>query len=221
MAKMGRPPKDEDSKKTAHLSVRVSTSLRNRLEQARQEEGGRSLSEEVEIRLSSSFDLDKSIDELFGGKETRLIFQIVAKQIDLMAALVGGRTDVPYDPARPRLGPAKLHWTKDRFVHDQTKLLIDTVLQHFKPRGRPIIPKSLLSYSSTKREVARIGKHYAVEALALIEHLVRNRGNEADVPIYRQAARAVGRQLKGSPLKKYVKDQQRQIKEYVARGRDK
>jgi hypothetical protein len=218
--KAGRPPKDAANRRDTRLSVRISTALRNKLETARLEEGEQSLSEEVETRLSSSFELEKSVDELFGGKDTRRILQILAEQIDAIEALVGGRIDIPYDPARPRLGPAKLRWFEDPFVYDQVKLMLDSVFQRFKPSGRRVIPKHLLPYPSAKKEVENMGKHFAIVALAQIE-VARDHGNEVDVPVqYRKAARSLGKQLKGSPLRKYLKDQQRHLKQYFVKGRD-
>jgi hypothetical protein len=218
--KAGRPPKDAANRRDTRLSVRISTALRNKLETARLEEDERSLSEEVEIRLSGSFDMDKTISELFGGKETSLILQILAEQIDAIEALVGGRSDIPYDPARPRLGPAKLRWFKDPFVYDQVRLMLDTVLQHFKPAGRRVIPKHLLPYPAAKREVENMGKHFAILALAQIE-AARDQGSEVEVRVqYRRAAHSLGRHLKGSPVKKYLRDQQRHLKQYFVKGRD-
>jgi hypothetical protein len=216
MTKMGRPPKDESSKKTAHLSVRISTSLRNRLEQARLEEGGRSLSEEVEIRLRESFEINKSIDDLFGGKETRRILQIIAEQIEAIEGATGERI---YDPEKPR-NPARPRWFKDPFVYGQVRLMIDTIFQYLKPAGRRVIPKHVLLHPSLKKEAENMGKHHAVQALARIQ-AARDQGRETDQPIqYRRAARVLGSQLKGSPIKKYLKNQQRHMKQYFAKGRD-
>ena len=75
MATVGRPRKDEDSRKSAHLSIRISAKVRAALDEARrQPEGKRSLSQEIELRLLQSFEMDEQIKKRFGGNHTYLHF---------------------------------------------------------------------------------------------------------------------------------------------------
>lgn len=56
----GRPPKPADERKGANLTFRTRADFRERLEQAAQQ-SGRSVTEEVELRVERSFEIDRMI----------------------------------------------------------------------------------------------------------------------------------------------------------------
>jgi hypothetical protein len=200
MAKLGRPQKDAGSRKSAHLSVRISPKLRDKLEtERRQLEGEPSLSRLIEDRLRESFELGKSIDELFGGKKTRQILQIVAERIAGIEI------------------STQLGWLDDRYTFDQVKSMIDVVLEHLRPAGRRTIPKPMRWHASLRKDVENLGRHSALLALACIES-ARDYPKESDVPRqYGRAALQFGSRVKGSPIDELQKDRQqtrRRIWEY-------
>jgi hypothetical protein len=193
---MGRPPKDDGSKKSAHLSIRISANLRDLLAEARKRPDGEvSLSEEVELRLLESFKKDEDIEKRFGGTGTARLLEILADRIlSIEASTTGER------------------WFIDRFTFDQVRSMIDIVLDHFKPDGRRTLPKAMRGYPpSLKNEVENLGRHQAVLALALLQSAAAF-PKEREIPaLYHKAAIPLGRRLKGSPIDEWEKqEQQRQ-----------
>jgi len=62
--KAGRPYKDEDLRKSAHLSIRLSAKLRDLLQsEANSHPEGRTFSQEISIRLWESFPKEKAAFE--------------------------------------------------------------------------------------------------------------------------------------------------------------
>jgi hypothetical protein len=73
----GRPPKAEGERKASHITFRVRENLRERLQRAA-EENGRSLSEETEYRLESTFrDQDVALRALGGPKAEAIVAPIL------------------------------------------------------------------------------------------------------------------------------------------------
>jgi hypothetical protein len=152
--RIGRPPKDAASKKGTHVSIRMSTKLREALDTARrQPEDERSLSEEIELRLWASLTADKDIEMRFGGKATARLLQIIAERIMAIEIDAGGEHK----------------WLDDRFVYEHVCTMIDVILDHLKPRGRRTMPKVLMRRHPTLlKEVENIGRHNALRALAML-----------------------------------------------------
>jgi hypothetical protein len=198
MPRIGRPPKDQAGAKGAHLSIRMSTKLRERLEAARrQPDSVRSLSEEIEIRLRESFDRDRDIEKRFGGPATARLLEIVAERIVSIETSTGG-TD--------KTGRPILRWFDDRFSYDQVRAMIETVLDYFRPTGRRTIPKAMRWHASLKKEVENIGRHNALLALASLESAATH-SPDSHVPVmYDKAALPLGRRLRGSPFNGLQKD---------------
>lgn len=192
--KAGRPPKDAANRRDTRLSVRISTALRNRLEHARLEDGERSLSEEVELRLRESFETNKQIEERFGGKGTSRILQIVADRIGSIET------------------STELRWFDDRYTYDQVKAMVDVIFAHFKPAGRRTIPKPMQWHLSLKKDVENLGRHVALLALATLES-ARDHPKESDLPAqYGKAALPVGRRLRGSPSEELEKERKQSLR---------
>lgn len=68
----GRPPIAEQDRKTSNLTFRTRGDLRAKLEEAAQE-SGRSISEEIEHRLHSTFDKRLILNQIWGGASVRLM----------------------------------------------------------------------------------------------------------------------------------------------------
>jgi hypothetical protein len=192
--KAGRPPKDKGSKRTAHLSVRISAMLRGQLEAARHhDEIERSLSDEVAMRLSESFTADQHIEKRFGGADTALLLQILAEKIRAIEVGAGGEH----------------HWLDHRFVFDQVRTMIKILLDRLAPPGRPgAMPEVVRAWHPTLRKHARdLGRWHAQNALSLLDAAGKE-GVPHELPpgLYFRAAvllgprlrRAAGRRGKGS-----------------------
>ena len=79
MAK-GRAPKGEYVGKSSVFSTRIRPDLKKKLEQAAKR-SGRSLSQEIEHRLSRSFIEDDKIAEMFGDRRTFVLMRMMADAI--------------------------------------------------------------------------------------------------------------------------------------------
>jgi hypothetical protein len=70
--RVGRPPKPKDELKARNMTFRVRERLRERLQQAAQE-NGRSVSEEIEYRVESTFKERDTLVRAFGGLDAETI----------------------------------------------------------------------------------------------------------------------------------------------------
>jgi hypothetical protein len=201
----GRPSKDEGSKKSAHLSIRISAKLRDLLEKARRRSGGEvSLSEEVELRLIASFQADKEVEERFGGYPTAGLLAIVAKCIRAIEIRCDGD-----------------HWLDNAFVFGQARQMLNVLLDHFRPRGKRVIPKLHPSLGKYAKE---IGPYEARRALALLEQAKNASRQEIEnIPVelrpveYLQVKNVLGRLLQRKPtdeLQAYEEQRRRRIDAY-------
>jgi hypothetical protein len=165
MPKRGRPPKDEASSKSKPVSIRLTPELRTRLEAERTSAAPeRSLSQEIELRIRETFDFDKSMQKLLGGSDYHYwLLRIVAEQI----------VSIEYHIGRQFL--------KDRFTFDQVKSAINTILDHFKPRGRSSPPERLTSVFE-EQAIREFGKRLALLALVPIALAPKHRENVLVLP---------------------------------------
>jgi hypothetical protein len=146
MAKIGRPPIDEATRKDSHLSIRISNSLRERLEIACKEED-RTISQEVELRLQRSFEEPtQPIRERLGGPTTYWLFLIMGNQIRILENNFTGE-----------------RWWRDPYTHRQAKTLINSMMDFFKPTGRVRTPRRFMGIDQS------LGQHLAEREMANIE----------------------------------------------------
>ena len=146
----GRPRLKEEDRKSEPVGIRLTRDLRDQLEDARRPDG-RSLTEEIELRLSESFQMEKNVNELFGGRETRLILQIFGERIaGIEISTQSG-------------------WLNDRYTFDQVKSMIEIVLARLRPGGRRTIPKSMRWHPTLKKDAENVGRQSALLALACLE----------------------------------------------------
>lgn len=145
MAKIGRPT-GPGGKKSAQLSIRISPELRAKLEAAaKEDEVGRSLSQEIEARLRLSFgEPQRRVDE-FGGPILYSLFHTLAAHI------------------RGIEHNTKHRLWEDRYTFDECMVLIDMVMQRFKPAGSRKVPKQL--------KETQLGKMSAVTMLVLLNDI--------------------------------------------------
>jgi hypothetical protein len=122
----GRPPIDEAIRKSEQLSIRISASLREKLE-ASSKQTERSLSQEIEARLRLSFEENQIRIDEFCGQENYWLFRIIANQIRTLEK-------VTY------IGEHRLWWD-DPYLFKQVKILINTILDYLKPKGRAVTPR--------------------------------------------------------------------------------
>jgi hypothetical protein len=144
MARLGRPPKKDIAKKSAQLSIRISAALRKQLEAAsKKAEPPRSLSQEIEFRLTASFGELERVQDQFGGPTNFWLFQTIARRIGTLEKLTRKR------------------WYQDAYTYQQMLRLVQTALGYFRPGGRVAVPRPLKGHP--------LGQQLAVRALADIE----------------------------------------------------
>jgi hypothetical protein len=163
MPKRGRPPKDEASRKSEPVSIRLTPELRNRLEAERTSaDPQRTLSQEIELRIRESFDLDKSIKELLGGADHYWFMRFVAQQLIIMEHQTGRK------------------FLKDRFTFDQVKDSINTILDYYKPRGASSPPEHLTQLP--EGAIRELGKRSALLMLSSLKLAEMRRDNLLVLP---------------------------------------
>jgi hypothetical protein len=152
MAKRGRPLKDEASRKSEPVSIRLTPELRARLESDRLREiPPRTLSQEIDQRIRESFDLEKSIKKELGGADRYYwLLRLFAEDIRFIEDQTGQR------------------FVEDRFTFDQVRAVINTFLDHFKPPGASLPPERLTCLLD-QRAITLLGKRAALLTLTSLE----------------------------------------------------
>jgi hypothetical protein len=118
MGKRGPAPKGEFTGQSAVLSTRIRPETRAALEAAAKE-SGRSLSQEIEFRLRSTFLEDEKIVDVFGSKKNYAIMRMAASLAESMMN------------ARDRAAD----WTADPYLYDQVTKSIALVFELLRPPG--------------------------------------------------------------------------------------
>ena len=139
MPRLGRPKKDEAERRSAQLSIRIPASLRKRLDAARLEaETPRSLSQEIEYRLRRSFeDPEQKVKERFGSLSLYWLFRVAGNLIRNLERFTG-------EP-----------WWRNPYTHQETKRLINWLLDRGKPAGRATTPRRFAAMGKS------LGQHLA------------------------------------------------------------
>jgi hypothetical protein len=134
MAKKGRKPKGEYSGKSLVFSTRITPQLRKALEKAANS-SGRSVSQEVEHRLSRTFKEDGDIVDLFGSRQTYRLMRMMADAVH-----VGSKDGEPVD------------WLSDPVAYVLARAAINSILDFVAPNEvEAAINNPLLqSYSNAK-----------------------------------------------------------------------
>ncbi len=125
----GRPPKGEYADTRAALTARVTTELRAALDRAAGE-NDRSLSQEIEHRLRSTFAAGlpggsgNVIADTYGGRETYALMLVVAQLAKSVAFLT------------------QKSWIEDRFAFEVMRTALAEVVAQMAPEGEPEISGS-------------------------------------------------------------------------------
>lgn len=125
MGKRGPQASGGYGDKTAVLSTRITSDLRQSLEDAAAT-SGRSLSSEIEHRLRRSFDDDRVIDQL-GGQQLYAILRTVAAVMSMAGTGFMSELDRRSDPAA--------EWLNDPDGYDRAFWAVVTVLDAMRPPG--------------------------------------------------------------------------------------
>jgi len=192
MAKrIGRPPKDEASKKGEHLSIRMSSNLRRLLDDARHRpDGARSLSQEIELRLWQTFTAQKDMEERFGGADTARFLHTMANCIRKIETRAGGDH----------------HWLDNRFVFDQVRIMLNVILDYFQPRGRHTMPRLWrLLDPALRKDFENMGRRQAITILAMLKIAADKDNMPAVLPPtdLKLAADELAPRIRGTPLVEY------------------
>jgi hypothetical protein len=93
----GRPPAGEFKGKSTVFTTRIRPDLRERLAESA-EQNGRSLSQEVERRLSDSFRLDDRMEDAFGSADNFWTMRIIAMALENSHSIHGSSKSWRQDP---------------------------------------------------------------------------------------------------------------------------
>jgi hypothetical protein len=185
---LARPTDNPAGKKSAPIAIRLSPGLREHLEKARQESGS-SMSREIERRLIDSFQMDQKCVEEFGSMFNYRLFRMMAD----------GFKQLEYQCKGNKL------W-EDRFVFNQSKIYINTILNHFQPKGRSIPPEPWLGPPEGRR---RMGRMFALSQIASLQIYTQDKGEPGSewlLPNIVGAVGTVGTKLKKSALNALEKE---------------
>lgn len=117
----GPAPKGEHVGKSAVFSTRIRADLRAQLDAAAKA-SGRSLSQEVENRLRSSFKYDERLADQFGSVRDAFVMKLIASALQVAAK----------NPDRPNVS-----WLDDPTAFRQAMRTLGAVLEAIRPDGAP------------------------------------------------------------------------------------
>jgi TraY domain len=187
MARRGPQPKDVANTKSVHVGFRMTPQLHELLVEEAQK-AGRSLSQEIDFRLRRSFEFEgphQQLKDRFGGETTYWVFLIAGNLVRRLENFTGER------------------WWRDPYTHRQLKVLMATILDCFKPDGRPRTPTKFVAINEP------LGQHLAERELANIESTLFDSNppiglnwGGMTVTEWRRAADWFKGKLKKSPLAK-------------------
>jgi hypothetical protein len=192
-SKRGRPK--TGGRKGVPVGLRFTKELRDRLEDARRAYG-RSLSQEIELRLWDSFTVQEKIEQRFGGHSTSAFLSIVADGIMAIQTF------------------ADEHWLDNPFVFEQVQKMLDVMLDHRKPRGRPVLPENIRrrvtllkadAKNLLKADAKNIGQKTALECLIELDAAGNARVPGEFPPPMHYFDKPLARGLRESPLAKMEK----------------
>jgi hypothetical protein len=194
MAKRGRPLKDEAGRKSEPVSIRLTPELRTRLEAERMSaDPERTLSQEIDLRIRESFDLDLSIKKTLGGADYYWLLRLVAQETVFIEHQTSRR------------------FVEDRFTFDQVKAAINTILDHFKPPGASSPPERLTALLD-ERAITLLGKRAALLKLTQLELAKMSSGDLPVLPDFVDpiaASRHLSRWMQKSAIAELERDWRR------------
>lgn len=133
--KRGRKPQGAYADKNSVLTTRITTELREKLDQAREQRPVTwSLSQEVEDRLRMSFNEDEPIKNRFGSMEAYGIARLLTLMLDQVESMT------------------QRHWAENAFTVQTAGHAIAYVLAEFKGSDDEGIPEHLADYYPGPRE---------------------------------------------------------------------
>jgi hypothetical protein len=116
--KQGRPPKDDDVKKAAHINTRITEELKTKLDSAAAE-SRRTLSQEIAERLEQSFRQSAHAGD---SRETRLLLDTIAKAMSEIEEVTGEL------------------WHANPFTFREVARAVAGIVAVFRPPGKCRVP---------------------------------------------------------------------------------
>jgi len=168
MARRGRPTKQAKPGTKASLGLKVTASLKARLEEAAAA-SGRTQSQEAEYRLERSFDrfdLLREVLELSYGRHLAGLVQTIG---DTAFRVAAGTNALLY--VYPRAKPAKVSFDRcllDPWTFDQVTSAVTILLKHLAPTGDAQPPEALRSDQADDSPLLSIGAKYAADVIELL-----------------------------------------------------
>jgi TraY domain-containing protein len=141
-ARMGRPPKAPTPGERIGMSLRVTPDMKNRLDQAAQD-NGRSLSQEAEVRLEQSFRDDDLLPQLMAaayGERLAGVLMMVGAAMSLAGRGTGTLTTLNAEGAA--------NWMDHPWAFEQSRAAIDRVLDTVRPEGEASPPPAVTAMAA-------------------------------------------------------------------------
>jgi hypothetical protein len=118
------------------LNMRTTKELRDLLEASAQR-SGRSLAQEVEARVQTSFEIERRADErqladVFGNREVFGIVKLIARAMNEVGRVAGFRATFTLEAAE--------HWLDNPYAYDQATRAVAHILEEFRPAGEVKLP---------------------------------------------------------------------------------
>lgn len=136
MAKRGRKPKGEFEGRTAVYSARLTPETKAALEEAAAR-SGRSVSQEVEMRLRQSLESEMAIQQNFGGPDEYAVAQLVAKTLQITGHVAVARCQ------RTEGASKEPHWLHNPDAFGDCRVAVNAVLDAIDP-GKPPPPERMI-----------------------------------------------------------------------------
>jgi len=175
---MARPRKDNAAKRGKVLTTRVDEALHDSLRKA-STEGARTISQEIQMRLRTSFNTDAAIEAQFGSPFVYVTARMVAEDLNTIAAIAGG------------------DWFQNRFAFDEAKAYLQMLLGAFRaPPGIRQVPDSLKPFYERAPAGSSLGRYLAKTQLLMLDLARRDPERAARLavppPRYVDTVRAAG-----------------------------
>jgi hypothetical protein len=155
VAKRGPKPKNlkgSAPRKGPPTSIRLPPALSEavRIEAAR---ANRSFADEVEARLTASFDWRDNIETNFGGQKSYRLFQMIAFAVRTIERDTGKR------------------WWNDRFTFDHVKAAVDAAFEKMLPPGESEIPARMRDHPELfdAHEINNLGRRTMLFLLYILK----------------------------------------------------
>jgi hypothetical protein len=156
LGKRGPKPRAGYAGKGEILSMRVKAETKAAL-LAAAKSAGRSLSQEVQLRLEWTLLEKRRIEERFGSREIYGLMRLIALAMHEAGTTAGFWATYTIEGAN--------RWLDNPYAYSQARKVVTRVLDAFKPPGKILLPKQIRKDPHLKRIAQNVGTGFADSAL--------------------------------------------------------